>query len=228
VRLNQFIAHATGSSRRQADGLIAAGRVRVDGAVAGLGVTVGVGDRVELDGRLLQLPTYRTIMLHKPAGYVTSRQQQGKTPTIYALLPPELHELKPVVRLDRESSGLLLLTNDGRLAQQLQHPSFGKWKRYEVDLNRSLSRGDQIALEQGVELEDGSSRLQVASLSPDRRTVVVRLQEGRNRQIRRTLGALGYRVVRLHRSDFGRLALGELPAGQWRQLGAVELVGEGS
>jgi len=220
VRINQYLAHATGCSRRQADGLIAEQRVRLNGTMAALGAEVAANDHVTLDDQPLELPSYQTIALHKPVGYVASRRQQGGTPTVYDLLPEELHQLKPVGRLDKDSSGLLLLTNDGNLAQRLQHPSSGKWKHYEVELDRTLAATDKAKLIAGVSLEDGPSRLQLAGQG---KTWTVQLQEGRNRQIRRSFAALGYRVVGLHRTSFGTIDLGELAAGQWRVLAAEEL-----
>ena len=215
MRINQFVAHATGCSRRHADELIAGRRVHLNDTPAELGAEVGESDVVSLDGTPLTLPIYQTIMLHKPTGYVTSRRQQGSAATIYELLPPELHELKPVGRLDKDSSGLLILTNDGERAQRWQHPSAGKWKHYEVGLDRALSASDQAKLESGVELTDGLSRL---NLSGSGRKYTVQLQEGRNRQIRRSFAALGYEVVQLHRTEFGALQLGQLAGGRWRVL----------
>ena len=207
-------------SRRAADVAIAAGRVRINGAVVATGVAAASTDKVELDNRPLNLPTYRTIMLHKPVGYVTSRRQQGATPTLYALLPEELQPLKPVGRLDKDSSGLLLLTNDGSLAQHLQHPSHGKWKHYQVELDRPLAATDRQQLERGITLEDGVSRVHITGT---RHRLEVLLQEGRNRQIRRSFAAAGYRVRRLHRIDFGALNIGTLAPGAWRELTATEL-----
>lgn len=138
MRINQFVARASGLSRRAADAAITDGQVKIGERVAVLGDQVTTGESVTLVGKPLQLPSDHTIMLYKPVGYVTSRRQQGATPTIYALLPEELHDLKPVGRLDRDTSGLLLLTNNGELAQQLQHPSSGKTKRYLVWLGQAL------------------------------------------------------------------------------------------
>lgn len=200
-------------SRRAADTAVAEGRVWVDGAVATPGTPVPDGATVRLDDQSLQLPPPRTILLHKPIGYVTSRRQQGANPTIYKLLPPELHDLKPIGRLDKDSSGLLLLTNDGGLAQTLQHPSRGKWKVYQVELTRPLTGADRQRLERGIELDDGLSRLELSGAG---RRWAVRLQEGRNRQIRRSFTAAGYRVKQLHRTEFGDYRLGSVAAGAWQ------------
>lgn len=215
MRINQYLAHSSGLSRRQADTAITAGRVQINGVVAQLGARVAADDLVELDGKPAHAPDYQTIVFHKPVGYVTSRRQQGATPTIYALLPDSLAELKPIGRLDRDSSGLLVLTNDGALAQRLQHPSHGKRKRYEVELDRPLTATDRQQLQQGVELSDGISKLDIR---PQPNYLEVWLGEGRNRQIRRSFTACGYRVTRLHRTTMGEIELGALAAGKWRQL----------
>lgn len=220
MRINRFVARASGLSRRAADTAVADGRVMIGKRVAVLGDAVGDGDVVTLDGGVLQIPTNRTIMLHKPAGSVTSRRQQGATPTIYAFLPEELHDLKPVGRLDRDTSGLLLLTNDGELAQELQHPSSGKTKRYLVWLDRPLTDRDMKKIASGITLGDGPSYMEV---QPESGHYSVTLQEGRNRQIRRSFGALKRRVTKLHRTDFGPYALEGLQAGKWRELVPAEV-----
>lgn len=201
MRINKFIAAATGLSRRAADQAIAEDRVLVNGAAAQAGQGVADTDQVFLDGKKLTLQASQTILLYKPVGYVVSRDGQGSK-TIYDLLPPEMHHLKPVGRLDKDSSGLLLLTSDGQLAQQLTHPKYQKTKVYEIVLDKSLRPADEQQITQGVELEDGSSRLELTRLTDDR-TWRVRMHEGRNRQIRRTFAALGYEVTRLHRISFG-------------------------
>jgi 23S rRNA pseudouridine2605 synthase len=191
-------------SRRAADQAILDDRVRLNNIVPRPGVHVGNTDRVMLDGELLTLPeTFRTIILNKPIGYVVSREGQGSK-TIYELLPPELHSLKPVGRLDKDSSGLLLLTDDGALAQQLTHPSHQKKKVYLVRLDKPLTDNDQEAITNGVPLDDGPSRL---VLKGDGTSWVVSMHEGRNRQVRRTFAHLGYQVNSLHRIRFGDYAL---------------------
>jgi 23S rRNA pseudouridine2605 synthase len=219
MRINRFVAQAIGLSRRAADSAIISGRVLINNQVAILGDQVAAGDSITLDAATLQLPTGRTVMLHKPVGYISSRRQQGAAPTIYALLPEELHTLKPVGRLDRDSSGLLLLTNDGALAQQLQHPSHGKTKRYLVWLNRPLAAAELKRLSAGVRLSDGLSRMQV---EPHAGHYIVSLQEGRNRQIRRSFAALNRRVTKLHRTEVGSYRLERLQPGSWRELTAAE------
>lgn len=216
MRINRFVATATGMSRRAADTAVAEGRVSVNKIAATIGQQVEGNDEVELDHVALQIPAARTVLLNKPTGYVTSRRKQGSTPTVYALLPPELHSLKPVGRLDRDSSGLLLLTNDGELAQRLQHPSHNKWKVYQVELDRLPTNETLGRLRKGVELEDGVSYLEEVEAAGKQLTV--RLQEGRNRQVRRTFAALGYTVTKLHRTQFGELELGSTKSGLWREI----------
>lgn len=211
MRINKFIAQATGLSRRAADQAIDEKRVTVNGRPVSPGTDTDPGDEIRLDGRTLALPDQTLIiMLNKPAGYVCSRAGQGSK-TVYDLLPPGLERLKPVGRLDKDSSGLLLLTDDGNLANELTHPRYGKEKVYEVLLERSLSTEDRREVERGVPLEDGPSKLLIRDLRGENLTVVMR--GGRNRQIRRTFAALGYRVRRLHRTRFGQYELGDLKSG---------------
>ncbi len=219
MRINKFVASASGLSRRAADRAIADGRVRINDRPVLVGQLVVESDVVTLDGQVLTPPiATTTIMLSKPAGYVVSRDGQG-SPTVYELLPAELHHLKSVGRLDKDSSGLLLLTNDGQLAQQLTHPSYQKEKVYEVELEYPLKSADKQKIEQGIALSDGPSRLQ---LSGNDSRWTVRLSEGRNRQIRRTFAALNYRVIKLHRTQFGNYKLMDLLQGNYIQLEAIK------
>lgn len=220
MRLNKYLAQATGMSRRTADNAIASGQVQVNGASATLGQTVDPEtDTILLGGQPVAAPEpAMTIILNKPIGYVCSRDGQGSK-TIYDLLPAEYHKLKPVGRLDKDSSGLLLLTSDGTLAYELTHPSFQKDKQYVVKLDRDLSEKDfETITREGVRLEDGPSRLGLESLKGKKTEWKVTMHEGRNRQIRRTFEALGYVVTGLHRTQFGDYPLGDLAAGRWKRL----------
>lgn len=201
-------------SRRAADDVIATNRVRVNGASAEVGQLLSPSDYVELDGTLLKLPMLKTIKLNKPVGYVCSRDGQGSK-TIYDLLPAELHHLKPIGRLDKDSSGLLLLTNDGKFANDLTHPSKQKKKVYEIILDRSLTYTDAEKIRSGVELEDGISSL---GLEGRGKEWTVSMSEGRNRQIRRTFEFVGYEVVSLHRTQFGNYSLGNLEIAKFSVL----------
>lgn len=209
MRINKFVAAATGLSRRAADKAIASGRVQVNNQPPSIGIQVSADDIVTLDGSIIKLPDrVTTIMLNKPAGYVCSRAGQGSQ-TIYNLLPAKFHDLKPVGRLDKDSSGLLILTNDGDLANQLTHPRYAKTKVYEVQLDNVLQPlHQQMITNDGIQLDDGPSKLLLASLNKQGRDWQVTMQEGRNRQIRRTFAALGYNVERLHRTIFGPYKLG--------------------
>lgn len=212
MRLNKFIASSTGMSRRAADTAISEGRVTVNGAAATVGSAIKEDDQVTLDGHVITpLVNRTTIRLHKPAGYVCSRNGQGSK-TIYDLLPKELHDLKPIGRLDKNSSGLLLMTNDGDLAYELAHPSKQKIKVYEITLDQSLAPlHRQMINDHGIMLDDGLSKLQLERLIEDDETKWrVTMHEGRNRQIRRTFAALGYTVTRLHRTHFGPYSLNNL------------------
>lgn len=229
MRINKYIAQATGLSRRTADKAIEDGRVAVNGVTAMQGQDVTRSDRITLDGRDIAIADKTTtIMLNKPVGYVVSRNGQGSK-TIYDLLPAGYHHLKPVGRLDKDSSGLLLLTNDGQLAQELTHPKYEKTKVYEVELDHPLTPEALNKLQTGVKLEDGMSHLEVHRLllgsttstkGLSSKTYRVQMHEGRNRQIRRTFAALGYKVTRLHRIRFGDYELVELPAGGLKALGS--------
>ncbi|MEO5627926.1 MAG: pseudouridine synthase [Candidatus Saccharimonadales bacterium] len=204
MRINKYVALATGLSRRAADLAISEGRITINEQPASLGANAQETDKVCLNGRELHLPaSTQTILLNKPVGYVCSRDGQG-SPTIYELLPTALHHLKPVGRLDKDSSGVLLMTNDGNFAHRLAHPGFQKEKRYRVNLNKELRPADQKAIEEGVPLVDGPSRLE---LKGSKAEWEVTMHEGRNRQIRRTFEAGGYDVVTLERIQFGPYSL---------------------
>lgn len=216
MRINKFIAQATGISRRAADRLIEEGAVLVNGQLPSSGHDVGDNDTVTYDGKRLRLANTRTIMLNKPAGYVVSRDGQGD-PTVYDLLPAELHNLKPVGRLDKYSSGLLLLTNDGDLANQLTHPRYSKAKVYEIKLGQPLQPlHRQMISDHGVQLDDGPSRFELERLHEGNDFEWrITMREGRNRQIRRTFLALGYGITSLHRTQFGEYSLGTLSSSKY-------------
>lgn len=216
MRINKFIAQATGLSRRAADAAITAGRVRVNEGIPDTGQQINDQDIVTLDGQPVVLRSGQvTIMLNKPVGYVCSRDGQGNR-TIYELLPPELRHLKPIGRLDKDSSGLLLMTTDGQLAFELTHPKFQKIKRYKIALQKDLADEDYVKITgSGVELEDGVSKFDLAPINSQRKEWKVEMSEGRNRQIRRTFEALSYKVVKLHRTHFGPYILGTLKPGEF-------------
>lgn len=215
MRINKFVALATGLSRRRADDLIARGNITVNGAPVSAGLDVTGTDSVMMNGKVIEAPKQTTtIILNKPVGYVVSRDGQGSK-TIYDLLPPEYQGLKPVGRLDKDSSGLLVLTDNGNLAHQLTHPSFQKTKIYEATLDKPLEPlHHQIISDHGISLEDGVSKLQLSRLQDgDDTHWIVTMHEGRNRQIRRTFASLGYTVTTLHRTHFGPYHLGKIASG---------------
>lgn len=218
MRINKYIASASGLSRRAVDDLISQGRVKLNGQIPAVGQDVTGKEKITIDGdSLTPSVKIQTIMLHKPIGYVTSRDGQGSQ-TIYDILPKTYHILKPVGRLDKDSSGLLLLTNDGQLANQMTHPRYGKTKIYEVKLDKGLQPlHQQMIADHGIKLEDGLSRFTPQKLASDVQLRIV-MSEGRNRQIRRTFEALGYKVVKLHRTDFGPFSLGSLKAGKTLEI----------
>jgi 23S rRNA pseudouridine2605 synthase len=220
VRLNKFLALHSGISRRQADEFIERGRVKVNGKRAVLGAHIGPNDKVFVDDDLITSDTkLQYVILNKPLDYVSSRREQGDTPTLYSLLPDSYHVLKPVGRLDRNSSGLILLTNDGDFAQRMTHPRYGKVKQYTVALERPLEPlHQQMINDIGVDLEDGKSKLTLEKIGNDGEHWKVIMHEGRNRQIRRTFLALGYLVTELHRTDFGPYTLGDLAEGEYREV----------
>lgn len=214
-RLNKHIALQLGISRREADNLIEYDHVRVNGEKVTLGARFEVGDDITVKGKPLTTDTaFVYLAMNKPVDYVCSRRQQGDTPTIYNLLPVEYHNLKPVGRLDKDSSGLILLTNDGDFAYEMTHPKFYKTKVYEVSLDTELAPlHQQIIGDHGIQLEDGPSQLILERADDTRKNWIVTMHEGRNRQIRRTFSALGYTVTKLHRTDFGHYALGDIQPG---------------
>lgn len=215
MRLNQFLALHTSLSRRSADKEIALGKVTVNNAPASLGTSIEAGDTVVYNGDTIPwVKTHTTIMFHKPVGYVCSRNGQGSK-TIYDLLPTQYHELNSIGRLDKDSSGLLLLTNDGQLANELSHPRYQKRKVYEVSLDKPLSPlHHQMLVDIGISLDDGVSKFaELKTLNENRTAWMVVIREGRNRQIRRTFYTLGYDVLTLYRTEFGDYHLGKLSAG---------------
>ncbi len=221
MRLNAYLARAGVASRRGADELIKAGRVRVNGEPAALNTFVGDADRVEVDGRPVARQRLVYVLLHKPAGVVvTARDPQGR-PTVVGLVRHPVRVV-PVGRLDADTTGALLLTNDGDLAHRLAHPRYGVEKVYEAEVEGEPGRAALRRLAQGVELEDGlTAPARVRRLGPGRIELV--LHEGRNRQVRRMCEAVGHPVRRLHRSVYAGLDLRGLEPGEWRELSADEV-----
>ena len=225
MRLNRFLAAAGIGSRRKCDELIATGRVTINGTVCtNFSAQPDERDHVKVDGKLVHLERTMTIALHKPAGFVSTRSDPNARDTIFDLLPPKFPRLFNVGRLDAQSEGLLLLTNDGDLAQQLTHPRFKIEKEYEVTLDRQWESVHAPKLLRGIFLEGQRAQMaRIRSIGQTRLRVVLR--QGINQQIRRMFFAVGYEVKRLVRVRIGNLRLGDLPRGQWRILSKSELDG---
>ena len=221
MRLNAFLARAGVASRRRADELIRDGRVRVNGEPGQLNTVVGGRDVVEVDGERVERQPLAYVLLHKPAGVVTTaRDPQGRR-TVVELVPSE-PRVVPVGRLDADTTGALLFTNDGELAHRLAHPRYGVPKVYVVDVEGSPAPDALARLRGGIELEDGiTAPAGVRRLGPGR--LELTLHEGRTHQVKRMCEAVGYPVQRLHRSRYALLELGGLRPGQWRELTRAEV-----
>src|SRR5213592_4278870 len=221
MRLNAFLARAGVASRRRADDLIKAGRVTVNAQPGQLNTVVGAHDRVEVDGREVERQRLRYVVLHKPAGVVTTARDPQGRPTVVELVPDE-PRVVPVGRLDADTTGALLLTNDGELAHRLAHPRYGVEKTYVVEVEGRHSDAALRALEEGVELEDGrTAPARARRLAPSR--VELTIHEGRKHQVKRMLKAVGHPVARLHRSAYAGLSADDVAPGAWRELTRPEI-----
>jgi pseudouridine synthase len=221
VRLNAYLARAGIASRRGADELIKAGRVRVNGEPGQLNTFVERGDRVEVDGNEVTAQPLAYVLLHKPAGTVTTARDPQGRPTVVELvdLPKRV---VPVGRLDADTTGALLLTNDGPLAHRLAHPRYGVEKVYEAEVEGAPDEAALRRLREGVELDDGlTAPAQARLLGPS--TIELTLHEGRKHQVKRMCTAVGHPVRRLHRSRYAGLALEGLEPGRWRVLEPSEV-----
>jgi pseudouridine synthase len=221
MRLNAYLARAGVASRRKADELIKAGRVRVNGEPGQLNTFIEARDVVEVDGERVAKQALGYVLLHKPAGVVTTARDPQGRPTVVDLVA-HASRLVPVGRLDADTTGALVLTNDGPLAHRLAHPRYGVEKIYEVETWQEPDDDALRRLAAGVELVDGlSSPARVRRLGPARFELV--LHEGRNRQVRRMCEAVGHRVRRLHRSVYAGLRVDGLAPGEWRELTQAEV-----
>lgn len=224
MRLQKFLSQAGIASRRAAEEMIRAGRISINGKVnTELGVKVDPArDRVEVDGKLVGAVEPVWIALHKPPGYVVSRHDPQGRPTIYELIPAEYAGLFHVGRLDFESEGLILLTNEGDAAHRLLHPSYEMDRVYDVGVRGKVSDDEIAQLLGGIELEDGLARAIAVqrrqSPGPRAERLLVTLREGRKREVRRLFRAIGHPVLRLVRRRFGPIELGSLKPGQTRRL----------
>ena len=223
MRLNAFLARAGVASRRAADELIKAGRVTVNGEAGQLNTFVDTNDRVEVDGERVSPQQLAYILLHKPSGVVTTARDPQGRPTVVDLVEHDARVV-PVGRLDADTTGALLLTNDGELAHRLAHPRYGVEKVYEVGVEDEPTSEHLRRLRDGVELDDGRTAPARAELLGPRKIELV-LHEGRKHQVKRMLAAVGHPVRRLHRSRYAGLELGALSPGEWRELGPAEVDG---
>ena len=216
MRLNKLIAQRLGDSRRAADKLIASGQATINGKIAEVGTDITDTKSVLINQKPLpKASEYLYVLFNKPVGYVCSRDGQGSK-TIYDLLPKEFKHLNPVGRLDKNSSGLLLLTNDGNLHNRLTHPSNQKEKVYHITLNKPLTDKDKTTIESGgVLLTEGVSKFQITHKNT---WLEIHMYEGRNRQIRRTFEVLNYKVITLNRIKFGNYMLGSLAPGDYKVI----------
>jgi len=221
MRLNAYLARAGVASRRRADELIKAGRVTVNGEPGRLNTVVGARDRVEVDGEEVARQRLAYVLLHKPAGVVTTARDPQGRPTVVGLVPHE-PRVVPVGRLDVDTTGVLLLTNAGQLAHRLAHPRYGVEKTYVAEVERDPDEDALRRLREGIELEDGwTAPAGARRLGPGRVELV--LHEGRKHQVKRMLSAVGYPVTRLHRSAYAGLTLEGLEPARWRELDADEV-----
>lgn len=230
IRLQKYLSQAGVASRRQAEALIVGGRIRVNGTVVTeLGSKVDPSrDRVELDGRRVAVANTEWLAVHKPRGYVTTRHDPQGRPTLYDLLPEQYRGLFYVGRLDYDSEGLVLLTNEGETANRLLHPRYGTEREYEAEVRGDVTAAELRRLRSGIELDDGPAQVDEARRvhgGPPGLTVVrLVLKEGRNREVRRMFAALGHRVQRLVRVRYGPVKLGRMAPGSWRRLSANEML----
>jgi 23S rRNA pseudouridine2605 synthase len=221
VRLNAYLARAGVASRRGSEELIRAGRVRVNGEVAGLATFVEAGDRVKLDGTELAPEPLAYILLHKPEGVVTTARDPQGRPTVVGLVGHE-RRVVPVGRLDVDTTGALVLTNDGPLAHRLAHPRYEVDKVYEAEVEGEPDDDVLRRLAEGVELDDGpTAPAQVRRLAPSR--LELTLHEGRKHQVKRMCEAVGHPVARLHRREYAGLTVEGLAPGEWRDLTDAEV-----
>jgi len=222
VRLNAYLARAGVASRRKADELIKAGRVTVNGEPGELNTFVAKRDRVELDGQALARQRLAYVLLHKPAGVVTTASDPHGRPTVVELVSEHEVRLVPVGRLDADTTGALLLTNDGELAHRLAHPRYEVEKVYEAEVEGEPSDQTLRQLERGADLDDGTTApARARRLAPSR--VELAIHEGRKHQVKRMLAAVGHPVLRLHRSRYAGLTVKGLGPGESRELTGAEV-----
>ena len=228
VRLNKYIANSGICSRREADTLIAAGNVSVNGkTVTEMGFKVSMDDSVRFDGQLISPEKKEYILLNKPKNFITTtRDEKGRRTVMELIANASKARMVPVGRLDRNTTGLLLFTNDGDLAKKLTHPKHRVRKIYQVELDKNLKLPDLHKIQDGLNLEDGPIEVDEVSYIANRpkKEIGIELHSGRNRIVRRIFEHLGYRVVKLDRVVFAGLTKKDLPRGHWRRLTQQEII----
>ena len=227
IRLNKYIANSGICSRREADQLIAEGKVKVNkNVVKEMGYKVKPGDTVYFEGKAVTREKLVYVLLNKPKGFITTMDDPKDRKTVMDLIKKACDErIYPVGRLDRNTTGLLLFTNDGELAKKLTHPSHKVRKIYQAQLDKPLTEEDFLAIEGGIDLEDGHTKVEkIAILTPDATKIGLEITIGRNRVVRRLFEHLGYEVVKLDRTVFAGLTKKDLPRGKWKYLSEKEVI----
>lgn len=227
MRLNRYISLSGLCSRRKADELIESGKVKINGnLVNDFAYQVSPRDKVEVDGKILKIEEKEYVIFNKPSGYITTRSDEKNRKTIYDLLPPTMKNLKPVGRLDKDSSGLLILTNDGDLINHFTHPSKKIAKIYLVSAEGVLSKNDIGRLFNGIEIEEGKlakAEVEVLNFTNKKTEMKITLYQGYNRQIRRMMDSIGHPVLSLKRISHGPVQLGKLEKGEFRVMKKSEI-----
>ncbi len=228
MRLQKYLAHAGVAARRKAEELIVDGHVSVNGRIMrALGTTVDAGDRVAVDGRVVAPPAeHRYVVLHKPVKVMTTMRDPERRRTVASLLPRDAGRVVPVGRLDYDTAGVLLMTDDGDLAHVLAHPRFGVEKTYRAIVGGRMQPNEVAALLAGIRLDEGRTgpaKVRVVKVGSRASELDITIHEGKYRQVRRMLEAAGHPVVSLVRLRFGPIALGELKVGEWRAASAREV-----
>ncbi len=228
VRLNKFVANAGICSRREADNLIQSGKIKVNGKIVSeLGTKVSFKDKVEYNKKILFGETLKYVLLNKPKGYITTMNDPQERRTVVSLIENACQErIYPVGRLDQNTSGLLLFTNDGELTKKLTHPKHLVKKIYHVFLDKDFAKNDMIKIIDGIELDDGNIKVDAISYVEseiDKKQVGIEIHSGRNRIVRRIFETLDYRITKLDRVTFANLTKKNLPRGKWRFLTEKEI-----
>lgn len=227
VRLNRFISNAGICSRRDADLLIEEGKIQINGTlITELGKKVEKGDEVKFNGKVISPQNYVYVLLNKPKDFITTMDDPQERRTVMQLIEKACDErIYPVGRLDRNTTGLLLFTNDGELSQKLTHPSYKIKKIYQVGLDKPLTTNDFNDISEGVKLEDGFVKVDdIVLLDESKKNIGVQIHVGKNRIVRRIFESFGYEVNKLDRTMYGNLTKKELPKGKWRMLTPKEVV----